>query len=240
MPQEEVENERPIVLECGSSEAWIAGTSPAMTCHFFRPPVSCHTYGLDVATNPVHFHDFVKGGGGGLHNGPRVPRALVFVFALALLFETWIWNRVVVAVRRLVALVPWTALNAALARLIDRLPVWAALLMFGIPFVVAETGAFVCVVIAATGHIVVGGVGYVVVKVVGFGLVVPIFDLTREKLLTMPWFAFIYEKFLAFHEFAERLVAPYREAAAAYVNGLRARARAYWQRRVVGAEEEIG
>ena len=46
------------------------------------------------------------------------------------------------------------------------------------------------------GHVVVGGVGYVVVKVVGFGLVVPIFDLTREKLLTMPWFAFVYEKFL--------------------------------------------
>ena len=43
-----------------------------------------------------------------------------------------------------------------------------------------------------------------------------------------------------FHDFAERLVAPYREAAAAFVNGLRARARAYWARLRVGAEEEIG
>ena len=175
-----------------------------------------------------------------MHNRPRVPRALVFVFALALLFETWIWDSVVTAGRRLLALVPWTAFRAALVRLVNRLPVWVALLMFGIPFVVAETGAFICVVIAATGHIVAGATGYVVVKVVGFGLVVPIFDLTREKLLTMPWFAFVYQKLLVFHEFAERLVAPYREAAAAFVNGLRARARAYWARRFAGAEEETG
>ncbi len=175
-----------------------------------------------------------------MHNRPKVPRALVLVFALVLLFETWIWNRVVAVGRRLFALIPWGAIKATLARLIDRLPVWVTLLMFGIPFVVAETGAFVCVVIAATGHVLVGGVGYVVVKVVGFGLVVPIFDLTRDKLLTMPWFAAVYGRFLLLHEFAERLVAPYRAAAAAFVNGLRARARAYWARLRVGAEGEIG
>lgn len=175
-----------------------------------------------------------------MHNRPRVPRALVFVFALAFLFETWIWNRVVAAFRRLVALVPWTALKAALVRLIDRMPVWAALLMFGIPLVVSEVGCFISVLLTATGHIVVGAAGYAVCKIGGFGLVVPIFDVTRDKLLTMPWFAFVYEKVLAFHEFAERLVAPYRQAAAACVNGLRARARAYWARRVAGAKEEIG
>ena len=175
-----------------------------------------------------------------MHNRPKVPRALVFLFALAFLFETWIWGGVVAVVRRVVALVPWVEFKAALARLVDRLPVWVALLMFGIPFVVSEVGAFFCVVLTATGHVLVGAAGYVAVKVVGLGLVVPIFELTREKLLTMPWFAFVYQKFLAFHEFAQRLVAPYREAAAAFVNDLRARARAYWARRPAGAEEEIG
>ncbi len=171
---------------------------------------------------------------------PKVARALVFVFALAFLFETWIWDGVVAVVHRLLALVLWTRLRAAIVRVVDRLPAWAALLMFGVPLVVSEVGAFGCVVLTATGHIVAGAVGYVAVKVVGFGLVAPIFDLTRDKLLTMPWFVFVHEKFLAFHEFAERLVAPYREAAAAYVRDLRARARVYWRRRRVGAEEEIG
>ena len=74
--------------------------------------------------------------------------------------------------------------------------------MFGIPFVVAETGAAFCVFIAATGHLLAGSIGYVAVKIFGFGLVVPIFDLTREKLMRLPWFAYLYEKLLAFHHFA--------------------------------------
>ena len=129
------------------------------------------------------------------------------------MFETWIWDRVVAFAMRVAALVNWAAIRAALVRVIDRLPVWVALLMFGIPFVVAETGAAVCVFVAATGHILTGSVGYVIVKVFGFGLVVPIFDLTRHKLLTLRWFAYLYEKMLVFHEFAQRLVAPYRQAA---------------------------
>jgi hypothetical protein len=175
-----------------------------------------------------------------VHNRPKVPRALVFVFALAFLFETWIWDRFVAVGRRLLALVPWVALRAALARLVAPLPVWAALLLFGVPFVVTEVGALASVAITATGHVVAGAVGYAVTKVVGFSLVVPIFDLTREKLLAMRWFAFVYEKCLAFHKFAERLVAPYRAAAAAWVRDLRARARAHRARRPAGAEEEIG
>jgi hypothetical protein len=170
----------------------------------------------------------------------KVPRAVVVALALAILFETWIWNRVVAALRCLAVLLPWAEIRAFLVRLIDRMPAWAALLLFGIPFVVSEVGAFFCVVFTATGHIVAGALGYVAVKTVGFGLVVPIFDLTRDKLLTMPWFAFVYQKFVAFHDFAERLVAPYREVVAAYVKGLRARIRAYWTRRLEGTEEETG
>jgi hypothetical protein len=165
-------------------------------------------------------------------------RALLLLLALAFLFETWIWDRVVAVGRRIVALVPWAAIRAVLIRLIDRLPVWVALLMFGIPFVVAETGAAFCVFIAATGHILAGSVGYVAVKIFGFGLVVPIFDLTRERLMTLPWFAYLYEKLLAFHHFALGLIAPYRAAARKLAGDLVARVRALWARRSAGANEE--
>jgi uncharacterized membrane protein len=165
-------------------------------------------------------------------------RALLLLLALAFLFETWIWDRVVAVGRRIVALVPWAAIRAVLIRLIDRLPVWVALLMFGIPFVVAETGAAFCVFIAATGHILAGSVGYVAVKIFGFGLVVPIFDLTRERLMTLRWFAYLYEKLLAFHHFALGLIAPYRAAARKLAGDLVARVRALWARRSAGANEE--
>ncbi len=168
-----------------------------------------------------------------------LPRAALLLLALAFLFETWIWDRVVAVGRRIVALVPWAEIRAVLVGLIDRLPVWVVLLMFGVPFVVAETGAAFCVFIAATGHLLAGSIGYVAVKILGFALVVPIFDVTREKLLRLPWFAYLHEKLLAFHEFAQRLVAPYREEAIAFVRRLRDRARAYWSRRLAGAEDEV-
>jgi hypothetical protein len=76
------------------------------------------------------------------------------------------------------------------------------LLLFGVPFVVAEGGAFLCVLFAAMGHVVAGAVGYTAIKIVGFGLLAPIFDLTKPKLMTLPWFAVVYDKALVFHHFA--------------------------------------
>jgi hypothetical protein len=167
-----------------------------------------------------------------------VSRVLVFVFALVFLFESWIWNGAVAAARRIAAILPWQEFKAAFARLIDPVPAWIALLIFGVPFVVSELGSFVCVLLTATGHVVAGVVGYIAFKAIGLSLVAVIFDLTRDKLLTMPWFVVVYGKFLAFHDYAHALVQPYRDAAIASLNKLRARARAYWTRRLVGAEEE--
>jgi hypothetical protein len=171
-------------------------------------------------------------------------RALVFAFSLAFLFETWVWDRVVAMARRIAALIPWEAFKAAVKRLLDRLPPAVALLAFGVPFLVAELGSLISVVLVALGHVVAGAVGYAVMKFLGLGLVAAIFDLTRDKLLTMPWFAFLYRKALSFHTFARRLVAPYRQAAKALLHRLRTRlrvwARAYRRRRVAAAEEEAG
>lgn len=173
-----------------------------------------------------------------MENRRKLPRALVVALAVAFLFETWIWDRVVAFAMRVAALVNWAAIRAALMRVIDWLPVWVVLLMFGIPFVVAEAGAAVCVFFAATGHILAGSIGYVIVKIFGFGLVVPIFDLTRDKLLTLRWFAYLYEKMLVFHEFAQRLIAPYRQAGRRLVHELAVRVRALWGRRSADANEE--
>jgi hypothetical protein len=194
--------------------------------------------GLDVAANPGQVHGVVNSRGSCVYWRDYLKRALLLLLALAFLFETWIWDRVVAVGGRIFALVPWVKIRAVLIRLIDRLPVWVALLMFGIPFVVAETGAAFCVLIAATGHILVGGVGYIVVKTLGFGLVVPIFDLTRERLMTLSWFAYLYEKLLVFHHFALGLIEPYRAAARKVAAELLARVRAQWNHRSEGANEE--
>jgi hypothetical protein len=75
-----------------------------------------------------------------------------------------------------------------------------------------------------------GAALYVVMKIFGLCLVPVIFELTREKLLALPWFAFLYEKFEALHAMARRFVAPYRERALELAGELVAPARSVLRR----------
>ena len=170
----------------------------------------------------------------------RPSRLLVLAFALVFLFETWIWGSVVAAVGWLAGQIPWDALKAALRRRVNLLPAIVALVLFGVPLLFNEFGSLFCIILLATGHFLSGAVGYILIKVVGLSLLAVIFDLTREKLMTLSWFVFAYEKFEAFHDFARRLVAPYRVVAVAYLRDMRNRARAYWARLGARARGEAG
>jgi hypothetical protein len=165
-----------------------------------------------------------------LRQEAKASRALVLAFALVFLFETWIWGSVVSVVGWIARRIPWSEFKEAVRRRVNRLPPIVALLLFGVPLAFNEFGSLGCVILMATGRLLVGAIGYVVMKVVGLGLVAVIFDLTREQLMTLPWFVVVYDRFRAFHEFARRLVAPYREAAVVSLMGMRDRARASWAR----------
>jgi hypothetical protein len=165
-------------------------------------------------------------------------RLLVLAFALVFLFETWIWGSVVAAVGALATLIPWDAFKAEVQRQVNRLPALVALVLFGVPLLVNEFGSLFCVILMATGHFLSGAVGYIFIKVVGLGLLAVIFDLTREKLMTLPWFVVAFDKFQTLHDFASRLVAPYRKAALAHLRDLSERARAYWVRMAARARDE--
>jgi hypothetical protein len=160
----------------------------------------------------------------------------LFAFALLFLFETWIWGGMVAAMSWLAARVPWARFKVAAQRFINRMPAILAVVLFGVPLVVSELGSFLSVVAIALGHVMVGALAYICMKVIGIGLVAVIFDLTREKLMTLPWFVVLYEKVVAFHDFAHKLVAPYKEAAVAYLREVRERVRAYWLR-LAGARD---
>jgi hypothetical protein len=165
---------------------------------------------------------------------------LVFAFAIAFLFETWIWDTIVAALSRVARLAHWERVRAALTRVVERAPVWVALLLFGVPFLVSEVGSFFCVALVALGHVELGAVGYLLSKLVGLSVLAVIFDITRAKLMTLKWFAYLYNWAMVFHRFAEELVAPYRAAAKAHFVEARSRFRAYLTRRLGGAEKEAG
>jgi hypothetical protein len=171
---------------------------------------------------------------------PKLPRALVFAFAIAFLFETWVWNNIVAALRVIAAVVHWASIRQALTRLIDRAPVWVALLLFGVPFLVSELGSFFCVALVAIGQVKAGAIGYVLSKLLGLTVLAVIFDITRAKLMTLRWFAYLYHWAMVFHRFAEELVAPYRAVVRAYFVAWRTHMRAYVARRLGDAEKKAG
>ena len=142
----------------------------------------------------------------------RPSRLLALPLAIAFLFETWVWDKLVAFARFVAALLPWAEFRDASRRVVNRLPAVFAVLLFGIPLAVAEGGAFISVVMMATGHVTMGMALYVLMKIFGLVLVPVIFEITREKLLALRWFAWAYEHFETLHEMA-RFVAPYKEAA---------------------------
>lgn len=158
------------------------------------------------------------------------PRILLLLLAMVFLLDAWVWQVCVALARRIVALIPWDRLKARIAAFVAVMPAPVALIIFLIPLAIVEPFKIISIWLAATGHPIFGVLGWIAMQFAGVGLVAVAFDLTREKLLSMPWFAWVYEKFLAFHAYADALVAPYKAAALREMRALRELARGYWAR----------
>ena len=157
-------------------------------------------------------------------------RPLLIIVAAIFLFESWVWQGCVALGRRITALIPWAALKAHIAAFIAILPAPAALAIFLVPVAIVEPLKVLCFALIAHHHIFLGILGFVALKFIGFGLIAVTFDLTREKLLTMAWFVWVYRKVVIFHDYAHNLVAPYKVIIVERARDLRDWAHAQWKR----------
>ncbi len=64
-----------------------------------------------------------------------------------------------------------------------------------------------------------------------------IFEMTQHRLMTMPWFVRAFDKVMAFHDYADQIVEPYKQAAKALVARWRAKASALLGRRTPGTAQ---
>jgi hypothetical protein len=155
---------------------------------------------------------------------PRVRRTALLVLATVFLVVAWVWDALVAVGRRIAAVVPLARFKQSFARLVDRLPAPLVLLIFLVPFLIVEPLLVVATVAIAMGYVVSGVIAWIVLKFLAIALIPAIFDLTKHKLMTMPWFVRAYEKVMAFHDYADQIVAPYKQAAAAVLRRARMRA----------------
>jgi hypothetical protein len=163
----------------------------------------------------------------------RVRRTALLALAMVFLAAAWVWDALVAIGRTLAAFVPWARFKQAFASAVDRLPAPLVLLIFLVPFLIVEPLLVVATIAIAMGYVVTGAIAWILLKILAVGLIPAIFDLTKHRLMTMPWFVRAYEKVMAFHHYADAIVAPYKHAAAAVLRQWRMRA-ATVTRRVPG------
>jgi hypothetical protein len=164
---------------------------------------------------------------------PRVRRTALLALAMVFVVVAWMWDGLVAVGRTLASFIPWARFKQSFARLVDRLPAPLVLLIFLVPFLIVEPLLVVATVAIAMGYVLSGAIAWIVLKFLAIALIPAIFDLTKHRLMTMPWFVRAYEKVMAFHHYADQIVAPYKNAAAAVLRQWRMRA-AVVTRRVPG------
>ena len=97
-------------------------------------------------------------------------------------------------------------------------------MIFLVPFLIVEPLLVGATIAIAMGYVVSGAIAWIILKFLAIAVIPAIFGLTQHKLMTMPWFVWAYGKVMAFHHYADRIVAPYTHAAKALVSQWRRRA----------------
>jgi hypothetical protein len=138
-------------------------------------------------------------------------RTLWVILALLFLLEAWLWDHLEPIVARGVNLFPWDKFKSRLRQMIEGLPPWATLFVFIVPFILMLPLKFLEVYFLATRNWL-GAVGVILfVKLAGLGITAFIFDVTREKLLQMAWFARMYQWVLELRDWAHAITEPVRD-----------------------------
>lgn len=154
----------------------------------------------------------------------RCTRPFWLLLAAFFLAEAWLWDRLTEVGRWLRSKLPFEAFKAWCAARIARLPPAAALALFIIPVILVQPIKLASLWLIVRGHFLLGGVGFIGIKIVGFGAIAFLFDLTRDKLLTIRWFAWSYGRLLWLRAIASAFVAPYKLAIKHAAASLKARA----------------
>ena len=138
----------------------------------------------------------------------RVLRPFLILLALIFLFEAWLWERLAPIVGAIVAIIPWARFKIAVAAAIEALPPYPTLLVFLIPILLLLPLKFLAVFLLVHGHWLGTLAVLALAKVTSLGVTAFIFDVTRPKLLQLPWFRWLYDHVMLWLALAHGLIDP--------------------------------
>jgi len=155
----------------------------------------------------------------------RILKPFLIVLAVAFLIEAWLWEHLRPLVAAVVNVIAWDKLKARLAALVEKLPPWAVLIVFVIPFIVLLPLKFLEVYFIVHRQWIAAIFILVLAKLLGLGVTAFIFDVTRPKLLQMAWFRWFYELVLVWLAKAHAITDPIKHRIKTWLADLRHRAR---------------
>jgi hypothetical protein len=141
----------------------------------------------------------------------RLLHPFLILLALVFLFEAWLWRHLAPIVGWVVGLIPWAAFKTRVAATIERLPPYPTLLVFLIPVLLLLPLKVVGFWMLAHGFWLGAVLVLTLAKVVSLGVTAFIFDLTRPKLLELPWFRWFYDHMIVWLAKAHELTDPIKE-----------------------------
>ena len=141
----------------------------------------------------------------------RLLRPFWVLLAVIFLIEAWLWDHLEPIVARIVALIPLRAFKQWLADRVDTLSPAMTLIVFLVPVLPLFPLKLVGLWLLANEYWVSAVVFIIFAKLLGVGVTAFIFDVTRSKLLEMPWFEKLYESVMALRAKATALVAPVKQ-----------------------------
>jgi hypothetical protein len=118
----------------------------------------------------------------------------VLLAAIVILLEDWLWDDLA----RLAATIGRLPVFRFIETFIIGLPPYAALLLFAAPSLLLLPVKLAALYFMSHGQATLGLVTVIAAKVIGTALVARIFTLTRATLMRVGWFAWTYERFIAF------------------------------------------
>ena len=141
----------------------------------------------------------------------RLLQPLWVLLAVIFLIEAWLWDHLEPIVARVVALIPLRAFKQWLAERVDALSPAMTLIVFAVPVIPLFPLKLVGLWLLTHEHWLSAATVIVFGKFVGVGVTAFIFDVTRSKLLEMPWFERLYEFVLVVRAKATALVDPVKQ-----------------------------
>jgi hypothetical protein len=141
----------------------------------------------------------------------RISRPLLILLAIVFLVEAWLWSHLEPVVAWIVGQIPLRRLKALLKRFLEWLPPGAALVAFVVPGALLFPLKLLAVWLITQNHWLAASAVFLFAKLVGLGVAAFVFEVTKPRLLQMPWFRWLYARVLVWLDWAHSLTDPIKE-----------------------------